>query len=119
MEYRPLGNTGLRVSVLGFGASPLGGVFRAIDEKDGVTAVRTALDLGVNLIDVSPYYGATRAETVLGRALHGVDRDSYVLATKVGRYGEHAFDFSAARVLASVEESLTQLGVDHLRSPRA
>jgi L-galactose dehydrogenase len=76
--------------------------------------VHTALDLGVNIIDVSPYYGQTAAETVLGRALAGIDRSSYVLATKAGRYGDDAFDFSAARVVASVEESLTRLGTDHL-----
>ncbi len=114
MEYRPLGRTGLTVSMLGYGASPLGGVYAPIDEQAGIRAVRTALDLGVNIIDVSPYYGATAAETVLGRALRGVDRDSYVLATKVGRYGEDSFDFSAARVVASVEESLARLGTDHL-----
>jgi L-galactose dehydrogenase len=61
MEYRPLGDTGLRVSILGYGASPLGNVFGPIDENEGVACVRTALDLGVNLIDVSPYYGATRS----------------------------------------------------------
>ncbi|WDZ82918.1 aldo/keto reductase [Micromonospora cathayae] len=114
MQYRPLGRTGLDVSLLGYGASPLGGVFGQVDEETGIRAVRTAFDLGVNIVDVSPYYGATVAETVLGRALRGVDRDSYVLASKVGRYGEADFDFSAARVTASVEESLTRLGTDHL-----
>ena len=62
--------------------------------------MRTALDLGVNFIDVSPFYGATRAETLLGKALRGVHRSSYVLATKVGRYGQTDFDFSARRVVA-------------------
>ncbi len=102
------------VSSLGFGCSPLGGVFGRIDEKEGIRAVRTALDLGITFFDVAPFYGDTRAETVLGRALAGVPRESYVLATKVGRYGEHAFDFSAARTRRSVEESLGRLGVDHV-----
>lgn len=114
MRYRALGNTGLEVSIVGYGASALGGVYREIDEGEGVRAVRQALDLGVNIIDVSPYYGLTRAETVLGRALRGLDRSSYVLATKVGRYGEASFDFSAARVRASVEESLSRLGTDYV-----
>jgi L-galactose dehydrogenase len=114
MQYRPLGSTGLQVSALGFGASPLGGVFRSIDTTDGIAAVHTALDVGINLLDVSPYYGLTVAETVLGRALKGVDRDSYILATKVGRYGDAEFDFSAQRVVASAHESMTRLGVDHL-----
>lgn len=112
MEYRPLGNTGLDVSALSFGASSLGSVFRDIDEAEGIRAVHTAIDLGINLIDVSPYYGLTKAETVLGKALRGVPRDRYFLATKVGRYGDDEFDFSAARVTASVDESLQRLGLD-------
>jgi L-galactose dehydrogenase len=114
MFYRPLGRTGLNVSILGYGASPLGSVFRDIDEAEGIRAVHTALDLGINFIDVSPYYGLTRAETVLGRALATVPRDCYYLATKVGRYGPEEFNFSAQRVTASVEESLLRLGVDHV-----
>ena len=112
MQYRPLGKTGLRVSVLSYGASPLGSVFRDIDEAEGIGAVHTAIDLGINFIDVSPYYGLTRAETVLGRALKTIPRDAYYLATKVGRYGEDTFDFSAARVIASVDESLRRLGLE-------
>src|ERR671927_1146351 len=98
MQYRPLGNTGLSVSVLSYGASPLGGVFGDVDETEGIRTVHTALDLGINFIDVSPYYGLTKAETVLGKALATVPRDRYLLATKVGRYGDTEFDFSAARV---------------------
>jgi aryl-alcohol dehydrogenase-like predicted oxidoreductase len=114
MEYRALGQTGLAVSKLSFGASPLGGVFREVDEAEGIRAVRVALDLGINFLDVSPYYGLTRAETVLGRALRGIPRERYYLATKVGRYGDQDFDFSAKRVSASVDESLARLGVDHI-----
>jgi L-galactose dehydrogenase len=114
MNYRPLGNTGLQVSVLSYGASPLGSVFRPIDEAEGIRTVHTALDLGINFIDVSPFYGLTRAETVLGKALAGIPRDHYYLATKVGRYGQDVFDFSAARMTASVDESLCRLQVEHV-----
>jgi len=114
MQYRPLGLTGLQVSALAYGASSLGGVFRSVDESAGIAAVHKALDLGINLIDVSPYYGLTVAETVLGRALKGVERGSYLLATKVGRLREAEFDFSAARVVASTHESMSRLGVDYL-----
>ncbi len=114
MEYRKLGKTGLDVSVLSFGASSLGSVFRPIDENEGIRAVHAALDLGINLIDCSPFYGITTAETVLGKALRGLPRDQYVLATKVGRYGEDEFDFSAERVARSVDESLKRLGVEHI-----
>lgn len=114
MEYNILGETDLRISKLSFGASSLGSVFRPVDEDDAIGAVHTALDLGINFIDVSPYYGNTVAETVLGKALEGIDRDTYILATKVGRYGETVFDFSATRVLDSIRESLHRLKLDHI-----
>jgi L-galactose dehydrogenase len=114
MQLRALGRTGLHVSILSFGASSLGGVFRATDDTESIRAVHTALDLGINFIDVSPYYGATRAEMVLGKALKGVDRSRYYLATKVGQYGEGEFDFSAARVKRSLDESCARLGVDYV-----
>ena len=104
----------MRVSALGFGASPLGGLYGAIDETECIRTVRTALELGVNFIDVAPFYGAAKAEAVLGKALHGVERSSYILATKVGRYGENHFDFSPARVTRSVDESLSRLGCGHV-----
>ncbi len=109
MHYRPLGKTGLQVSVLSFGASSLGGVFHAVTREDCIKTVHTALDLGVNLIDVSPYYGLTKAESMLGEALKDVDRSRYIMATKVGRYGDREFDFSARRVTASVDESLKRM----------
>ncbi|MEX0744278.1 MAG: aldo/keto reductase, partial [Phycisphaeraceae bacterium] len=87
MEYRDLGNTGLRVSALSFGASSLGGVFRVTDDEQSIRTARVALELGINFIDVSPFYGETRAEAVLGRALRGVPRASYHHAPNVGRYG--------------------------------
>ena len=116
MQYRQLGRTGLNVSVMSYGASPLGSVFRDIDESEGIRTVHAALDLGINFIDVSPYYGLTKAETVLGKALEGVPRDRYFLETKVGRYGAEIedLDFSAERVTVSVDESLARLGVEYV-----
>ena len=112
MKYRRIGSTGIVVSELGFGASPIGGVFGPVDEADAVNAVHAALDLGVTYFDTSPYYGSTQSEEVLGRALSGIERDRYVLSTKVGRYGETAFDFSVARVKESLQESAQRLGVE-------
>ena len=116
MKYRKLGNTGIDVSILAFGGSSLGGAFRDIDESDGIRAVHVAIDHGVNLIDTAPFYGLTKAETVLGKALREIPREKYLLATKVARYGfkEKDFDFSAERVTRSVDESLERLGVDHV-----
>lgn len=114
MEFRTLGQTGLEVSALSLGASPFGGVFGDVGFADCKRCLDMALDLGINFIDCSPYYGLTKAETMLGKTLQGVPREKYLLATKVGRYGPDfaGFDFSAARVTASVDESLARLGVD-------
>ena len=114
MRYRQLGPHGPLVSELGFGASPLGGIYGGFAETAGIQAVHAALDAGITFFDVAPYYGLTAAETLLGKALHGIDRDRYVLATKVGRDGDQAFDFSAGAVTRSVRDSLARLGVDHV-----
>ena len=116
MNYRTLGATGVKVSALAYGGSSLGSAFRDIDEAEGIRSVHVALDHGINLIDTAPYYGATKAETVLGKALKGITRDRYILATKVARYGPTLadFDFSAPRVTRSVDESLARIGVDHI-----
>ena len=117
MEYRELGNTGLSVSCLSFGASSLGGVFHALKEAEGIRAVHTAVENGINFIDVSPYYGHLKAETVLGKALREIGRDRYILSTKVGRYGHdgiNTWDYSARRATESVYESMERLGVDHI-----
>ncbi len=110
-----LGQTGLVLSPIGLGASSLGGgVFGPVAEEDAIRTVHLALDCGIRLIDVAPFYGETRAESVLGKALRGVPRDRYVLATKVGRYGDTEFDFSGERVRRSMDESLQRLGVDYV-----
>ena len=116
MEFRTLGKTGLSVSALSLGASPFGGVFGDASFADCKRCLDSALDAGINLLDCSPYYGLTKAETMLGRTLQGVSRERFLLATKVGRYGseESDFDFSAARVTKSVEESLARLGLDYV-----
>lgn len=113
MRFRFLGRTGLEVSILGFGASPLGEEFGPIDAAEGERAVHAAIDAGVNFFDTSPYYGRTLSETRLGQALEG-RRDKVILATKCGRYDVSVFDFSAARIANSVEESLRRLQTDYL-----
>ena len=117
MQYRELGKTGMKISHLSFGASSLGSVFHETKLEDSIRAVETAIDGGINFIDVSPYYGHTKAETVLGQALKGIPRDKYYLSTKVGRYGKdgkNTWDYSAERVTRSVYESMERLGVDFI-----
>lgn len=117
MVYKELGKTGMRLSNVGFGASSLGGVFHSLNEERGIAAVETAVEHGINFIDVSPYYGHLKAETVLGKALRRIPRDKYYLSTKVGRYGHdgvNTWDYSAERARQSVSESMDRLGVDHI-----
>jgi len=117
MEYREIGKTGIKVSNLSFGASSLGGVFHSLQEEAGIEAVYTAVDNGINFIDVSPYYGHFKAETVLGKALKNMDRSRYYLSTKVGRYGKdnvNTWDYTAQRVVKSVYESMERLNVDYI-----
>lgn len=117
MIYNEIGKTGMHVSNLGFGASSLGGVFHDIREAEGIKAVHTAVENGINFIDVSPYYGYYKAETVLGKALVDIPRDKYFLSTKVGRYGENgknSWDYSAERVTKSVYESMERLHIDYI-----
>ena len=107
----------MRLSNLGFGASSLGGVFHDIREQEGIEAVHVAVDNGINFIDVSPYYGHLKAETVLGKALKDIPRDKYYLSTKVGRYGKdgvNLWDYSAERVTRSVYESMERLHIDYI-----
>jgi L-galactose dehydrogenase len=113
MEYRQLGKTELRISTLGFGASPLGDVFRKTTPEERNGAVHLAVERGINFFDVSPYYGITLAEARLGEALEG-RRDKVVLATKCGRYGGAEFDFSAKTITAQFEESLKRLRTDYV-----
>jgi len=117
MDYRKIGKTGLKVSALSFGASSLGGVFHDIKEQRAIEAVNTAVDNGINFIDVSPYYGYYKAETVLGKALKNIPRDKYFLSTKVGRYGKdgvNSWNYSAKRVTESVYESMERLNIDYV-----
>lgn len=117
MEYREIGHTGMKVSALSFGASSLGSVFRDTKESEAIAAVHTAVEAGMNFIDVSPYYGHYKAETVLGKALREIPRDKYYLSTKVGRYGKdgvNTWDYSGRRATESVYESMERLGVDYI-----
>ena len=114
MEKRPLGRTGLELSVLSFGASSLGQEFRNVDLNEALRTVRVALDLGMNFIDTSPYYGRGMSEMLLGRVLPDIPRDSYYLGTKLGRYAPQHFDFSPRRVAESIDISLERMRVDYL-----
>lgn len=104
MTRRKLGKADFEVSILGFGASPLGNVFGEVDPGEGIRAVHLAIDEEINFFDVFRYYGLTLAEARLGEALEG-RRQSICLSRKRGRYGARDFDFSArcSKVLISFQ----------------
>ncbi len=107
----------MKISHLCFGASSLGSVFHETKEAESIEAVETAIEGGINFIDVSPYYGHYKAETVLGKALKRIPRDKYFLSTKVGRYGKdgvNTWDYSGKRATESVYESMERLNIDYI-----
>jgi aryl-alcohol dehydrogenase-like predicted oxidoreductase len=114
MQTRPLGNTGLELTILSYGASSLGQEFRPVDIGEALRSVRVAIDSGMNFIDTSPFYGRGMSEILLGRVLPEIPRDSYYLGTKLGRYSGAHFDFSARRVAESIDISLERMKVDRL-----
>lgn len=128
----------LRSGPLGFGAAPLGNMFRKIPDEEAIAALEAAWRLGVRYFDTAPFYGAGLSEVRLGRELAKHERDDYVLSTKVGRiileevetggrdFGEKAglfehghlgrilYDYSYDGALRSLEDSLKRLGVDRI-----
>jgi D-threo-aldose 1-dehydrogenase len=115
---RNIGRTSLQVSMLGLGTSGIANLYRTVSDEEASRAVHYALELGVRLIDTAPLYGAGLSERRVGAALRDVPRDSYTLATKVGRIitadNEPVFDFSRDGVRRSLEASLERLKLDHV-----
>jgi D-threo-aldose 1-dehydrogenase len=126
-------NARLVLPRIGFGAGPLGGFYGPVDAQDGAAAACRAYDLGIRYFDVAPLYGHGRAELVLGHALRDVERDSFLLSTKVGRYlvpagstGQDArqraegapfnarYDYSREGTLRSLEQSMLRLGTSRI-----
>ncbi len=114
MQRRRLGKTDLELPILSFGASSLGAEFRGVTLDEVFASIRVALELGLNFIDTSPFYGRGMSEVLLGVALKDIPRDDYIMCTKLGRYDVDHFDFSAKRVGESVDVSLHRLGCEHL-----
>ena len=114
MERRKLGNTDLDLPVISYGASSLGQEFRRVTIDEALQSCRVALELGMNFIDTSPFYGRGMSEVLLGQVLRDLPREDFILGTKLGRYDLQHFDFSAKRVAESIDVSLHRMGVDHL-----
>jgi D-threo-aldose 1-dehydrogenase len=115
---KPIGATPLYVPRLGLGTAPLSGLYAPVPAADALATIHYALEQGLNFFDTAPLYGAGQSERYLGQALAGTPRDSYVLATKVGRLvtaeGDVRFDFSRDGVRRSLDESLQRLQMDYV-----
>ncbi len=122
MQYRRLGRSNIRVSEVGFGAWAIGGPLQVgsqpfgwgpVDEADARSAIRKALELGINFFDTADVYGLGRSEELLGEELKGRDA---VIATKAGKIrseeGENRRDFSKQYLTEAVEKSLKRLQRD-------
>ena len=115
MEYRRLGNTGVKVSVHCLGTMMFG-QWGNPDHDAGVRTIQKALDSGINFIDTADVYSAGESEEIVAKAIAG-RRDEVVLATKVhGRMGENVNDAGNSRfwIMKEVENSLRRLGTDHI-----
>jgi len=137
LATRPLGRTGLFVSIVGFGSAPLGDLYARLDDATAIATAEAAHAAGVTLFDTSPHYGRGLAEHRCGTALRRVPRETFVLSTKVGRVMEARpdvevevatggagfvgglphrprFDYSYDGAMRSFEQSLLRLGIDRI-----
>ncbi|HEX6444546.1 MAG TPA: aldo/keto reductase [Streptosporangiales bacterium] len=134
VELRRLGRSPVEVGPLSFGAASIAGLYTPVSEAQAADTIRTALDAGLRYLDTAPHYGAGLSEQRLGAALAGRPRDSFVVATKVGRRlrpraagerpddsgfpGEPAYkrewDWSRDGIRRTLEGSLERLGLDHV-----
>jgi D-threo-aldose 1-dehydrogenase len=136
MKSNRIGETPVWVTSLGFGAAPVGNLFRATTDDEAEGAISAAWNAGVRYFDTAPHYGLGLSERRLGSSLAGRDRRDFVLSTKVGRLltpnpspgGSdlavggfdvpddlmRTLDYSSDGVRRSIEESLTRLGLDFI-----
>jgi D-threo-aldose 1-dehydrogenase len=139
LPTRALGRSGLDVTVIGFGAAPLGDLYFHLDDALAIAAVEAAYQAGIRLFDTSPHYGNGLSEHRCGTALRRIARESFVLSSKVGRYMQarsareartakgvaspgfaggfphrSIVDYSFDGTLRSFEQSMLRLGVDRL-----
>lgn len=135
LEECGIGRTDVKVTRLGFGCVPIGGLYEDLSEETAEATVRHALELGINYFDTAPIYGFGKAESRLGRALAHCKRDAFVLATKVGyklvaetgkddervfhRFANvpavrPIFDYSYDGIMQTFEGSLQRLNIEHV-----
>jgi D-threo-aldose 1-dehydrogenase len=131
LQRRPVRRTGVELPTVGLGTAGIAGLYASVAEDEAHAVLRHALEAGVVYLDTAPQYGHGTAERRVGAALAGVDREAFVLSTKVGRLivpragadtglfpdappSDAVFDFSRSGILRSLEESLRRFGLDHV-----
>ena len=117
VKYRRIDGTDMVASTLSIGGSGFGNVYGDMNEQRGTEALHAALKKGMNYIDTAPWYGQGKSEIFLGKALKEIPRKAYFISTKVCRYEievHKMFDFSAARVCKTAEESLNRLNLPYV-----
>ncbi|KPM75832.1 MULTISPECIES: aldo/keto reductase [Pseudoalteromonas] len=135
LTTRPLGSTELNVSTLGFGAASMGNLYHEVSDNDARKTLASAIDAKINLFDTAPRYGAGLSERRVGDALRPLDKDKYVISTKVGRilkpdlnakvnelrHGfltpmsfEAEYDYTYDGIIRSFEDSQQRLGLAHI-----
>jgi D-threo-aldose 1-dehydrogenase len=133
LPTREVGTTGLRVPILGLGGAPLGDLYELIPEERALGTVAAAYDAGVRLFDTAPLYGYGLSEHRFGHVLRRRPRDSYVLATKVGRHlvpkppaeidrgqwtgglnMQPVYDYSYDGTMRALEQSHQRLGIERI-----
>src|SRR4051812_42669109 len=116
MEIRNLGKSGLKISAIAYGNWLTHG--SQVEEEAALACVRRALDEGITTFDTADVYANTRAESVLGRALHGERREGLEILTKVfwptGPGGHNDHGLSRKHIMESIEGSLRRLGTDYV-----
>jgi len=117
---KQVSNTVLKVPRLGFGSAPIGNLYSEIPDKAAIETIQHALQSGVNFFDTAPHYGAGLAEKRIGLALQGVDRDQFIIETKIGRLitpdQQRIYDYSHDGVIKSLEASLKRMKIDYVDS---
>jgi 1-deoxyxylulose-5-phosphate synthase len=112
MQYRQLGNSELHISEISLGSW---GIHEGVKQQDAENCIYKALEIGINFIDTSNSYAAGAAESFLGKVLQGIQRSSYLLATKVF-FPTSPTDqgLSAAQIKKQIDASLTRLRTDYV-----
>lgn len=126
VNYRPLGQTDMLVAPLSIGSGQISWGVKFTNDpssklpvpvsghEEKIRAIRDAVQHGINYIDTAPFYGAGKSEVLVGLALKTLPRESFYIATKVGRNEKCDFDYSAQEVIRCVENSLNKLQVDYI-----